>query len=182
MDLRGHALVDAIQQFFDEPCAGFRGEQGQRRASLKLALRGSKPPPAVLAIAEYLLAQRDDARDPHDAIRLVPVQCFPSSSSMGQRPARDHEGIDFFVSQPAFSQGIDHPEGQALLDESDEILIRAKAPYAKDLLEALEDAGMVNLAGVEDGFCHGPSLRGIVAHQCMASCPSVSKHSRKLLL
>jgi hypothetical protein len=43
--LRRHALVDLVQQLFDEPSACFSGHKPERAAAVKLPFRGAKPTP-----------------------------------------------------------------------------------------------------------------------------------------
>ena len=66
---------------------------------LELTLGISKPSPAALALAEYLFAQGDHARDSHDTIRLVARQRFASGAPVCERPSRYDERIDLTVGQ-----------------------------------------------------------------------------------
>jgi hypothetical protein len=142
--LRGHALVDAIQQFFDEPRACLCGQQVKWRPSFELALGIPKPPPAALALTEYFLAQGNHTRDSNHAIRLVATQRFASCTPMGQRPARNDKGVDFLISQPGLAQGVDSSGRQSLLHECHQIQVRAQTLDAEDLLNSFEDTRVPN--------------------------------------
>jgi hypothetical protein len=174
--LRGHAIVDAIQQFFHEPRTRLCGKQVKRRPSLELALGIPKPPPTALALAEYFLAQGNHTRDSNHAIRLVAAQRFASCTPMGQRPPRDDEGVDFLISQPGLAQSVDSSGRQSLLHEFHQILVRPQTLDAEDLLNPFEDIRVFERRGVDRSrFCHRASLLGIIAHYSMASCLSPSK-------
>ena len=54
--LRGHAIVDAIEQFFDESCTRLCDQQVERCSSLELTLGVTKPPPSALVLTEHFLA------------------------------------------------------------------------------------------------------------------------------
>src|SRR5919198_1117363 len=95
--LRGHAVVDAIQQLLDEPRSGFRAKHLQRCASLEPALAISNPSPTPPLIAEYFLAQRNHACDSDRTIGFVSAQCFASSASMSQRPPGNDQRVDLFI-------------------------------------------------------------------------------------
>jgi len=59
--LRCHALVNAIQQLFDEPRPDLGGSQLKRTASVELMFRRSQPTPGALRIAEHVLTKRRDS-------------------------------------------------------------------------------------------------------------------------
>jgi hypothetical protein len=52
--LRGHALVDSVQQLFDEAGASFGGHELERRAALELTLGRAEPMPGAARLAEHL--------------------------------------------------------------------------------------------------------------------------------
>ena len=169
--LCGHALVDAIQQFFDEPRTRLRGKQVERRPPLELALGIPKPSPSAIVLAEYFLAQRNDPRDPDHTIRLVTAQGFAPCTPMAQRPPRDDEGVDFLVSQPGLAQSVDGAGRQPILDEFHQILVGTQPLDAEDPLHPLEDTRQFESRGVDRGrFRHHASLLGIIAQYLMASC------------
>jgi hypothetical protein len=66
--LRSHALVDAIEQFFDEPRTRLSDQQIERCTFLELALGITKPAPGALGFAEYFFTQCQHARHPNDTI------------------------------------------------------------------------------------------------------------------
>jgi hypothetical protein len=54
--LRGHALVDSVQQLLDETRAGLSGHELKRTAALKLTFGVSKPPPRTFWLTKDVLA------------------------------------------------------------------------------------------------------------------------------
>jgi hypothetical protein len=53
-----HALVDLVQQLFDEPSACFSRHKLERAAAVKLPFGSAKPTPCAFAVSEDLFSQR----------------------------------------------------------------------------------------------------------------------------
>ncbi|MEX2661961.1 MAG: hypothetical protein WD227_08525, partial [Vicinamibacterales bacterium] len=175
--LRGHALVDAIEPFFDEPCTRLCDKQVKGCAPLELALGIPQPSPGALALAEYLLAQCHDARDSNHTIGFVAAQRFAPGTPMGQGPPRDDERVDFLIGQAGSAQRIDRSGRQSRFDELHQVLVRTQALDAEDRLNPLEHIRELESRGINCGrFRHGASTDGIIAHNFMASCHGPSKH------
>lgn len=105
--LRGHALVDAVQQLLDKASADFGGEELQRTASLKLSFGGSKPAPGTVWLSEDALAECGDAGEADDAVRFVAAQGFPSCAPVCQRAPGQHERINLVVREAVLAQRVD---------------------------------------------------------------------------
>lgn len=77
---------------------------------------------------------------------------------MSQRPSRNDEEIDFLVSQPGLSQGVDRSGRQSPLDELHQILVRTQTLDAENLLNPFEKARVFESGGVDRG--------GLAGHRC----------------
>jgi hypothetical protein len=66
--LRGHALVDSVEELLNETRASFGDHELERAATLELAFRGTKPMPRALRIPEYLLSECRKTSETHGAI------------------------------------------------------------------------------------------------------------------
>src|ERR1700681_2896622 len=92
-----HALVDLVQQLFDEPSACFSGHKLERAAAVKLSFRGAKPTPCAFAVSEDLFSQRGDTREAYGPVRFFPAQRLPARATMRQRASRHHQRVDLIV-------------------------------------------------------------------------------------
>ena len=79
--LRRHALIDSVQQLFDETGAGFSGRELQRAATVKLPLGSPEPVPRAFAVSEDLFSKRGNTSKAYGSIRFLPAQSLA--------PARD---------------------------------------------------------------------------------------------
>ena len=97
--LRGHALVDAVQQLLDEAGAGFGDHELQRTATSKLPLPGTEPVPPAIAVPEDLFRKRGNAGETYGSIRFVPAQGLLPRAAMRQRTPGHDERIALLVGQ-----------------------------------------------------------------------------------
>jgi hypothetical protein len=133
-------MPSSIQQFLDEPAAGFGREQLERRPPFELLLGLPQPAPAPIRLAEHFLAQREDAHDADHAIGFGRAQRLAPRPPVGKCPARHDQRVDLFVGQAGFADGIDDAGRESLLDELEQILIAAEAVDAEDLPDPPENA------------------------------------------
>jgi hypothetical protein len=114
--LRGHALVDAVQQLLDKAGAGFGDQKLQRTATIKLPLLRTEPVPPAFAVSEDLFSKRGNTGKPYGSIRFVPAQSLMAGATMRQRAPGYDERVDLVVGQTRLAEPIDHCGGEAILD------------------------------------------------------------------
>jgi hypothetical protein len=166
--LRCHALIHAVQQFFDEASAGVRAEQLKRAPAPKLSLGRSEPPPSAFGVSEYLLGKRGCAREADCAVRLALAQSLLTRTAVRQRPSWHHKGIHLIVRDAWPTEPVDNVSGQPRFDDLDEILIGLEPLSFQNFLHALQHARLQIWCVGNASFSHRPP--GQTAHNSMASC------------
>src|SRR6266498_3197022 len=84
-NLRRQALVDAVQELFDETRARLSGCQLQRTPTLELTLGSAQPMPRALAVSEDMFGKRGNASEAYGSIGFVPTQSLATRTPMRQR-------------------------------------------------------------------------------------------------
>jgi hypothetical protein len=107
-------------------------------ATVELSLGGPEPVPRARAVPEDLFAKRGDPGDTHGAIRLLLAQRCAPRASMRQGASRDDQRVDFIVGQTCPAEAIDCSRGEAILDQSDEVLVRVERMQTEHLFNTFQ--------------------------------------------
>jgi hypothetical protein len=124
--LCGHALVNPVQEFLDEASASFSRQHLEWTTPAELPLTGSGPLPRPFLFAEHVLREGGDTGDADDPVGFLSAERLAASASMGQRPARHHEGVQFVVVQATTPLTFEGLRRQPLFDQPDQFLVRSE--------------------------------------------------------
>src|SRR5208283_573135 len=133
---RREAVCDPAEQNFHLMSAEVGREHRHRRASGKLPEWPAHPILRAVVVAERFRGQRENPRDPGDAVGFVQVQTLMLLHAMGQRAARNDPAVDVVLRKARHVlQGPEHADGKTLACAALELQVVAD-PATENLLAA----------------------------------------------